>query len=76
MTFAELETKWRSRFDEWRALGVAVAGEKIAAEALDDLQSIAASQDDTLFTPTQASTVTGYGPESIARPMGGLSDCA
>ena len=37
---AELTAKWSERLNEWRALGVRIDGEKVAAEVLEDLRGL------------------------------------
>lgn len=66
-TLAVLEAKWQQRLSEWRALGVAVNGEKIAGEVLEDLHALSSEQNNVTMSPTEAAAITNYHPESIAR---------
>lgn len=67
MTSAELRAKWQHRRDEWRRFGVSVNGAAMAEEILADVEQLERSDDEKLYTPTQAAERTGFHPESIAR---------
>lgn len=64
MTGAELVAKWSERREEWRALGVHLDGEKVAAEILTDLRAL--TTEDTV-TLAEAAAIGGYSVDHLQR---------
>jgi hypothetical protein len=67
VTIAELRQRWQERAGEWRRLHVSVDGAALADELLADLEQLERTDEERLYTPTQAAARTGFHPESIAR---------
>ena len=63
-TVVEIRTKWERRRLEWRALGVRLDGDSVAAEILADLAALV--NDDTL-TLREASLLGGYSVDHLQR---------
>ena len=60
----ELSAKWAERLTEWRALGVRIDGERVAAELLQDLRGLV---DEDVVTLLEASRIGGYSVDHLQR---------
>ena len=67
-TLTELQEKWSTRLAEWRALGVHVAGERLAAEVLNDLRALVTED---VVTLQEASLIGGYSVDHLQRLVAG-----
>jgi hypothetical protein len=68
MPFAQaLLDRWTQRRDEWRKLGVLVAGATVAAEVLDDLHTLVVEATSELLTLTAAAQESGYSVRQLRR---------
>ena len=63
-TVDERYAKWSGRLEEWRALGVQVNGEKLAAEVLSDLRLLVVADTVSL---REAHAIGGYSLDHLAR---------